>query len=138
MIPAGPRPPGSRPRAVWIDTDPAVGEPGRDVDDGYAILQALRSPELGVVGISTVFGNTSRPTCDRIAAELLHHAGAGQVPLHSGAESAADRDRTPASRALADALSEQPLTVLALGPLTNIATALRDRPDIAERIEQLV
>lgn len=126
------------PQPVWIDSDPAVGEPGRDVDDGYAILQALRSPELAVAGISTVFGNTGRRGGDRIAAHLLDLADATDVPLHSGADSAEHRDPTAASAALADALAHAPLIILALGPLTNIATMLRGRPDLSSRIQQLV
>lgn len=125
-------------RGVWIDTDPAVGEPGRDVDDGYAILQALRSPELAVVGVSTVFGNTTRPNGDRIAAQLLRLADATDVPLHSGADSAEHRDPTAASAALAETLAQMPLTILALGPLTNIATTLRQRPELSSRIQKLV
>jgi inosine-uridine nucleoside N-ribohydrolase len=127
------------PRPVWIDTDPAVGQPGADVDDGFAILQALGSPELRIVGLSTVFGNTSRPAADRIAAELLALAGAGELPVHSGADNAAQLGRpTAASHALCAALEREPLTVLALGPLTNLATVLATRPELAARITQLV
>ena len=43
--------------AVWIDTDPAIGEKERDVDDGLALVQAFRSPELEIRGVSVVFGN---------------------------------------------------------------------------------
>ncbi len=47
-----------RPEPVWIDTDPACGlKSSDDVDDCWAIAQALTSPELEVVGIGTVFGN---------------------------------------------------------------------------------
>jgi len=43
--------------AVWIDTDPAIGEKERDVDDGLALVQAVRSHELDIRGVSVVFGN---------------------------------------------------------------------------------
>ncbi|MGH9104805.1 MAG: hypothetical protein ACRDZX_03015 [Acidimicrobiales bacterium] len=56
-------------RRVWIDTDPAVGVPGADVDDGYALLQALRSPELEVAGVSTIFGNAPIEVAYPISAE---------------------------------------------------------------------
>jgi hypothetical protein len=45
------------PVPVWLDTDPAIGEPDRDVDDGVALVQAFRSPELDIRGVSVVFGN---------------------------------------------------------------------------------
>lgn len=126
------------PRPVWIDTDPAVGLPGRDVDDGYAILQALGSPELAVAAISTVFGNASRPEADRIAAELLRLADASSIPLHPGADGPGHRALTAASRALAEALARAPLTILALGPLTNIAATLHAHPELSAQIERLV
>ena len=45
------------PRRVIIDTDPGLGEPGSDIDDGLAIALALRSPELEVAGLTIVNGN---------------------------------------------------------------------------------
>ncbi len=124
---------------VWLDTDPAVGVPGRDVDDGLALLQALRSPELQPVGISTVFGNTTLPRAHPIAEELLREAGADAVPLHRGAAEAAELGtETEASRALAAALDREPLDVLALGPLTNVATVLSRRADLAPRVRRVV
>jgi len=124
---------------VWIDTDPAVGEPGADVDDGFAILQALRSPELEVVGISTVFGNAPGPTGHRIARHLLALADAPHVPLHAGAHDARSLGHpSEASRALTNQLRERALRILALGPLTNIATVLLNEPDLAEQIDEIV
>lgn len=126
------------PRRVWIDTDPAVGVPGADVDDGYALVQAFRSPELEVVGISTVFGNAPEEVAHPIAAELLEVAGVG-VPLHRGAASAEELGTpSPATEAMAVALADGPLTVLALGPLTNVATVLRTHPELAGRIVEVV
>lgn len=129
---------GSPRRRVWIDTDPAVGIPGCDVDDGYALLQALHSPELEVLGVSTVFGNAPLDVAHRVATELLAVADAG-VPLHRGAASADELGRaSPASEAIAEALSAGTLTVLALGPLTNVATTLQRRPELARGIAEVV
>ena len=41
------------PVRVIIDTDPGLGEPGSDIDDGFAIAMALRSPELDVRGLQS-------------------------------------------------------------------------------------
>lgn len=126
------------PRRVWIDTDPAVGVAGCDVDDGYAIVQALASVELEIAGISTVFGNAPIEVAHPIAAELLDVAQA-RVPLHRGAGSSEELGSpTPASEALARALEIGPLSVLALGPLTNVATVLRTRPELTGAIEEVV
>lgn len=123
---------------VWIDTDPAVGVPGRDVDDGLALLQALGSPELEVVGISTVFGNTDLERAHAIAGELLDLAGRDDVPLYRGAAGPGELGKpTAASCALAAALARTPMDVLALGPLTNVATALRD-PEAAALVRRVV
>ena len=47
-------------QAVWIDTDPACGHAKTDdVDDCWALFLALRSNEMDIRGISTVFGNGS-------------------------------------------------------------------------------
>lgn len=124
------------PRPVWIDTDPAVGEPNRDVDDGVALLQALRSPELDVVGVSTVFGNAPLDRADPIGRELVA-AWAPDVPVHTGAAEAR-RDETPAVTALEAALEAQPLTILVLGPATNVANLLVRRPDLAERMVEVI
>lgn len=127
------------PVPVWIDTDPAVGVAKADVGDGFALLQALRSPELEVVGVSTVFGNTDLGRAHAIAGELLGVAGALEVPLHRGADSAERLgEATPASDALTAALERRRLVVLALGPLTNVATVLVRRPELVRQIDRVI
>lgn len=112
---------------VWIDTDLAVGIEGRDVDDGLAVLAALRSPELRVVGISTTFGNGELTDVHRLTLELLDQAQA-DVPVHRGAAAAQLGRATPATAALDAALDEADgLVVLAIGPLTTVATVLEQR-----------
>lgn len=124
------------PQPVWIDTDPSVGVPDRDVDDGLALLQALRSPELSVVGVSTVFGNAPLDQADPIGRALVD-GWAPDVPVHTGAAGPGFTP-TPASEALADALRAGPLTVLALGPATNVATALATHPELQPNLLEVV
>jgi pyrimidine-specific ribonucleoside hydrolase len=114
--------------SVWVDTDLAVGIEERDVDDGLALLAALRSPELQVVGISAVFGNGDLPDVHRLTLELLERAGAG-LDVHRGAATSTQLgEGTEATRALDAALDEvDDLVVLALGPLTTVATVLQER-----------
>jgi inosine-uridine nucleoside N-ribohydrolase len=129
----------ARATAVWIDTDPAVGVKDRDVDDGLALLQAFHSPELDVRGVSIVFGNTSLHRAWPIGLTIVRRFAPRGVHAYRGASSAADLGvETDASRALADALTREPLVVLALGPATNVATVVRLHPELAPRIERVV
>ncbi|MYE44112.1 MAG: nucleoside hydrolase [Acidobacteria bacterium] len=131
---ADPPPPS---RAVWLDVDPAVMPGGHEPDDGVAMVQAFHSPELRVAGVSVVFGNAPVDRGYPIAREVVARFAPEDVGVYKGS-AAASPDPTPASRALIAALEVEPLTVLALGPATNVAAALRERPDLADRIETAV
>lgn len=134
-----PRPPATGTRHVWIDTDPSVGVPERDVDDGFALVQAFHSPELRVVGVSVVFGNAPLGRAYPIATEIASRFGPAGLRVYSGAAAAADLGReTPASRALESALQARPLVVLALGPATNVATVVMNHPELTKRIVEVV
>jgi inosine-uridine nucleoside N-ribohydrolase len=134
-----------RPLAVWIDTDPACGAgPTADVDDCWALAFALRAPHLRVIGISTVFGNEAQdheltaPQRVDLVRKLIARAGPG-APVFAGAQRGAGTgNRTPASEAMATALAREPLTILALGPATNVAALLQHHPEQAQHIEQIV
>lgn len=124
---------------VWIDTDPAVGEKDRDVDDGLALVQAFHSPELAVRGVSVVFGNAPLAAGVPIARTLVEQFGPPGLAVHAGAAAASERGKsTPASQALATALAREPLSILLLGPATNLATVLLTRPELASRVRVVV
>nr|MDQ2899082.1 nucleoside hydrolase [Acidobacteriota bacterium] len=125
--------------AVWIDTDPSVARGGHEVDDGFALIQAFHSPELSIRGVSVVFGNAPVDEAFPIGQRLVRDFGPQGLLVHRGAGSADDRGKeTDASRALAAALAREDLTILALGPVTNIATALQRHPELARKIRQVV
>ena len=65
-------------RRVIIDTDPGV-------DDLFAILSALGSDRLEVIGITTVGGNVGLAMTTRNALRILSAAGRAEVPVHPGA-----------------------------------------------------
>ena len=140
-------------RKIIIDTDPGQ-------DDAIAILLALASPaEIDLLGITAVAGNVPLPLtesnarpdmavyagCDAplsrplITAEHVHGAGGLDGPdLPDPTMPLQDRH---AVDVLIDTLRSEPagsVTLCPLGPLTNIATALRKAPDIAERIAEIV
>ena len=128
---------------VWIDTDPSIGVPLHEADDGFALIQAFHSPEIRIRGISTTYGNASLNTTTRIAREMvIRFGGPAQLiepHVHFGAASARDLGKpTPATAALLDALRKRPLTYLALAPLTNLATFLTLHPEAARRIERVI
>lgn len=136
-----PAPSAETPRAVWIDTDAACGL-GRhvDVDDCFAIAVALAAPELDVRGIGTVFGNAPLPGTDSVARELVSMAASGRgtaCPVYRGAAHPTLQS-THASDALAYELARHPLTIIALGPLTNVAAVLDAHPELARRIAEVV
>jgi inosine-uridine nucleoside N-ribohydrolase len=124
---------------VWIDTDPALGEPERDVDDGFALVQAFNSPELDLRGVSVVFGNVPLDRGLPIARRLVREFGPRGLQVFAGAADAAQLGTDmEASRAMAAALRNGPLTILALGPATNVATVVKRHPELATRIVRIV
>lgn len=122
-----------------MDVDTATGVPEKDVDDGVALIQAFRSPELEIRGVSVVYGNTDLERALPIARHAVTEYGPEGLRVHRGAASAAELgEETPATRALEAALERQPLTLLVLGPATNVATVLKRRPDLADRVVELI
>ena len=129
--------------AVWIDTDPSIGAPWREVDDAFALVLAFHSPELRIAGISTTYGNVGVRRTTTVARDLVRRfGGRAQVKegdVYAGASAPAEIDsRSPASEALAQALGRERLTYIALGPLTNLAAFLQLHPTLANRIERVV
>lgn len=126
-------------KRVWIDTDTAIGVEGADVDDGLALIQAFHSPELEVVGVSSVFGNAPIGQTHPLACEVSERFGPSGLPVARGAGAASDLgNENDAVRALVDALEDASLWIMAIGPLTNIGSLLLLRPDLTARIEGIV
>lgn len=145
---------------VWLDFDPAaLVTTGLDVDDDLAflVLLALQSRvQLNIVGISVVAGNAAlRDTLDN-AKLLLRYAGVDVVPaagaswhdmhvpwpwvrrLHKlRGDVKSSPDAAAAMRAEILARPPQTLTIIALGPLTNVAAVLRDDA-VAGRVRRVV
>ena len=133
--------PPSRTTRVVIDTDPGI-------DDALALLLALASPELEVGAVVTVYGNTTLAHATRNAVSIARWAGA-DLPVLAGAERPLVRPLTVAAEthgpsglgeavvpdappvqpdpgALLRVLAREsrPVTLVTLGPLTNLAHAL--------------
>jgi inosine-uridine nucleoside N-ribohydrolase len=118
---------------IWVDTDVALGAQGGDVDDGFALaalLAAHRRGAIELLGISTVFGNSTAAVSRGCAQELLGRA-ASVISVVAGAER--PEERTAAS----DAIARLPpgTRLLCLGPLTNVAMACRGNPNLAPTLD---
>ncbi|MEM1087232.1 MAG: nucleoside hydrolase [Pseudomonadota bacterium] len=124
-------------RRVWIDTDPAITSGNGEVDDGFALMQAFGSPELEIVGVSAVFGNTELDNTDAMAREIVRRAGR-DVPVYRGHGVEGARDRCAAVEGLLQALEDGPLTIIALGPLTTVAAALIQPDARLKNVEEIV
>jgi inosine-uridine nucleoside N-ribohydrolase len=106
--------------SIWIDTDNALGADRGDVDDGLAlaaVLSVARRHDVHLAGISVVDGNTDATTAGRCTRALLEVAEL-DVPVIGMGQAAAAIAGLPSGTSL-----------LSLGPLTNIAAALRLNPD---------
>ena len=126
-------------KLVWMDVDPAVLPGGNEPDDGLALLQAFHSDELDVRGVSIVFGNSALDVGDPNGREIVKRFGPEGLRVYRGAAGRHELGReTDATRALAAALREQELTILALGPVTNVATVLKNHPELASRIPEII
>lgn len=129
---------------VWIDSDPACDmQRVNDVDDCWALVRALQADEISIRGISTVFGNSSESSSYDIVTKLLAHVieAGSSPPVFRGASSpytAGDNGGNNSIDALAAALEKETLTIVALGPLTNIAALITKHPDAIDKIERLV
>ncbi|MBY0421962.1 MAG: nucleoside hydrolase [Parvularculaceae bacterium] len=113
----------------------------RDVDDCLAVVMIARSREVEFAGMSSVFGNAPRRRVDRVLEELAALARAEGLDLPtplSGAARAGDCRQTRATDAIRAASTREKLTILALGPLTNISCVLRAEPALASRIDRIV
>ncbi len=144
-------------RTFLIDTDTAS-------DDAVALIMALRAPDVRVAAITTVAGNVPVAQATRNALYTVELCGA-DVPVYAGSEKPLlktyqnatwfhGRDglgdhNYPAPRlstgimhaadAIVEAIESNPgLTVVTLGPLTNLALALGKKPSLAKQVGRFV
>ena len=141
----------TKPQRVPILFDTDIGD---DIDDAFALALLLASPEVDLRGVTTAFGDTQ--TRALLACRMLHAAGRKDVPVAAGRpNNVAARgqmkfgvpmpgvrppEKEPAVEFLYRQLKAHPgeLTLLAVGPLTNVADLLTQHPDCKPWIKRIV
>jgi len=147
------------PKRIIIDTDPGI-------DDALAILLAIASPELSLEGISVVHGNCSADQGTKNGLSILELANASQIPLAKGCELPLIQPsllapETHGNTGLGYAKPPEPrikptiqhgcdfliekvmsnpgeITLVAVGPLTNVAMAIRKEPGFAKSLKEII
>jgi purine nucleosidase len=148
------------PRRFIFDTDTGI-------DDAMALLFLLRSPELALEGVTTVFGNSTVDNCTRNALTALEVGGRPDVPVARGSDRPllrpyrgrgytvhgenglgdvemplpkAQPQDMPAAQYIVERVMAAPKAIglIAVGPLTNLALALRLEPRIAQATRQVI
>jgi inosine-uridine nucleoside N-ribohydrolase len=149
----------SEPIPILVDCDPGH-------DDAIALLLALASPELDLLGVTTVAGNQTLEKTTANALRVLEFAGRSDVPVAVGADRPLARELfvaayvhgesgldgpqlpepagAPVEQHAVDFLAERiagagrPVTLVPVGPLTNVALLLARHPEAAENLERIV
>lgn len=142
---------------IILDTDV-----GTDVDDAMAIALAALSPEIQVEGITTVYGDVGLRA--RMAVKILKLLGKEEIPVMAGVEDVLLRNREiwwlghegegllkpeddkllyddrHAVDFIIDTVMNNPgeITIVAIGPFTNLAIAIAREPKMAENVKQIV
>jgi len=150
----------AKPRRVIFDTDPGV-------DDAMALFLLLRSPELTLDAVTSIYGNVDVEQTTRNALILLDVAGRPDIPVAAGVGSPLMRpprlsgvvvhgdnglggaelpapSRGVVSQRAAELIVERvmaspgEITIIAVGPLTNIALATCLEPKIVQNVHELI
>ena len=145
---------------------PVILDVDTGIDDAMAIAYALNSQELEVIGLTTCFGNGPIEITTRNTLVILEKLGK-TVPVYAGADKPLKRglkefpthihgedglgnkfDKTPVreaeSEGAADYIISQvkkrphEITIIAVGPLTNLAQAVKKEPEITSLVKEIV
>lgn len=151
---------------IIFDTDFAMPP----TDDGLTLMLALQSPELEILGITTVAGNESVEQATADSLRMLEIANQTDIPVYVGADMPLVHEKSDfavdtfgrwysdevveppggfaeieaqdasAVSFIVNAVMDRPgeVTILAIGPLTNIAQAIRAHPEFAENVRKIV
>jgi inosine-uridine nucleoside N-ribohydrolase len=149
-------------KLVYVDTDVGLGTPGAEIDDGAALILLLRNQLINIVGAGSVFGNVPLDDADLNLDRLLTWLDAEHIPRGLGAEKPLSSNmawfdswqaaygktlpwnpRPPADLAanlIIHAICTNPgqVSILVLGPMTNLALAVRLEPAIIPLTREVI
>ncbi len=148
-----------KPKRIIIDTDPGI-------DDALAILLAIASPEIHIEGLTIIDGNCSVEQGVRNALSILELAGSTQIPIFKGCETPLVQPLLLAPEThgytglgyanlpepqtkvrsghaidfIIDTVMNNPgeISIVAIGPLTNLALAIRYEPRLVTNIKEII
>ena len=145
-------------RPIILDCDPGI-------DDAVTLMLAAASPEVELLAVTTVAGNVPLEQTSANALAVLEAVDFGHVPVHAGAPRPILKPYVPAkvhgqsgidgaglappvgalapgraTQVLIDTVLARPgeVTILAVGPLTNLALALVQAPELAHQVRQIL
>lgn len=144
-------------KKIIIDCDPGI-------DDALALMLALRCPELEIAGITVVCGNVPAPLGANNTLKVLKLMNRLDIPVYMGAQTPLERKLVTAQDThgmdglgetdypnvtevavhenavdfIIDSLHNNELSIIALGPLTNIALALKKNPEVFSNLTELI
>lgn len=144
-------------RKVIIDTDPGI-------DDALALILANASEDLEILGITIAAGNVDSENCAKNALDILHLMGDDKTPVYYGSKKPLTREASDAREThgsngignykledsgrvalkgavdfIADTLrNNDDVSIISIGPLTNIANLIKKYPEEAKKINELV
>ncbi|WP_154793040.1 nucleoside hydrolase [Occultella kanbiaonis] len=145
---------------IILDTDMAMGAPGSEIDDGFALALLLADDTFDVELVTSVNGNIDVESGTYLSVELLERLGRPEIPVVRGAAAPIvepDRARSApeevrarfghhkaapgfAAAEIARRVLASPgeITIVAIGPLTNVAAAIALEPTVAGAVKEIV
>jgi inosine-uridine nucleoside N-ribohydrolase len=149
-------------KLVYIDTDISLGTPGAEIDDGAALMLLVRNKGIKVIGTSSVFGNVPVKDAAANLDRMMTFLGTGDIPQGLGSAQPLIQDQgwfeewqagyeptlpwqtrpysNLAANLLINVIRENPgnVTVLSIGPMTNLALAARMDPGIIPLTREVI
>jgi purine nucleosidase len=145
---------------VIVDTDLSLGPLGSEIDDGLALAMVVAEPRLDLQAVTTMSGNVDAASAAFLVLDLFRRLDVKEVPVYRGAMSALcdpvprrpsilDPQEARSIAGLADGYAaaelarrvmEAPgeITIISIGPMTNIAAAINLEPGFAAAVKDIV
>ena len=148
-------------KKLYIDTDISLGTPGAEIDDGAALMMLLNHPEMDIIGIGSVFGNAPVAEAYQNLDRLMHYCDRSDIPIGLGTDQPLEGNmdwfaswrnsygktvawqprpsQIASTELLIDCVKKNPgqISILAIGPLTNIAKAIQQVPEIMPDVREI-